>query len=187
MVTNYIQLEVAATVTTTEREILFRRWLEEYKGLVFRVVRAYAVDHHKQTELYQDILVQLWSSLPAFRGESKESTWIYRVALNTALVQQRIEKKRRRRYVPLVELDEHAEPVAAPDLPDNRELLERVYVKIRELPEADRSLVLLHLDGVSYREMAEIIGISESNVGVRLNRIRKRLAELLQGDANEPR
>jgi len=76
-------------VTGDERQNLFRQWLQEHKGLMFRVVRAYAAGRQQQEELFQDILVQLWSSIPSFRGESSSSTWVYRVALNTALAGRR--------------------------------------------------------------------------------------------------
>ena len=76
-------------MTGDERQNLFRQWLQEHKGLMFRVVRAYAAGRQQQEELFQDILVQLWSSIPSFRGESSSSTWVYRVALNTALAGRR--------------------------------------------------------------------------------------------------
>ena len=168
-------------MTADQRETLFQTWVEAHKGLIFRVVRAYAADRQQQEELYQDILVQLWLSIPSFRGESKASTWAYKVALNTALTRRRAQDRSRRREVPLVELEERPDSASEPNAQEDRELLERVYGAVRALPEPDRSLIVLSLDGVSYREMAEILGMSESNVGVRLNRVKKRLAESLKG------
>jgi RNA polymerase sigma-70 factor (ECF subfamily) len=183
-VTYWLKKE-ALSVTADLRESLFRQWLEEHKGLVFRVVRAYAVGPEQQEELLQDILVQLWSSIPSFRGESNSSTWVYRVALNTALAGQRAARKRRQRYRPLLEVGEKADPGGSP-VAQQADMVEKLYAGIRQLPEADRSLVLLHLDGLSYREMADILGISESNVGASLTRARKKLAELLKGVGDEP-
>ena len=173
-------------MTPDERESLFRQWLSEHQGLMFRVVRAYAVGPEQQAELLQDVLVQLWSSIPAFRGDCRLSTWVYKVALNTALATRRAERKRKQRYRPLVEVDERIDPGAGPDGQGVAAAVERLYVAIRQLPEADRSLVLLHLDGLSYREMADVLGISENNVGVRLNRVRRKLGELLNGATDEP-
>jgi RNA polymerase sigma-70 factor, ECF subfamily len=171
-------------VTADRRESLFKRWLTEHKGLMFRVVRAYAVGREQQEELFQEILVQLWSSIPSFREESNASTWVYRVALNTALADRRAERKRRQRYRPLLEVGDKADPGGGPVAPQAGDMVEQLYAAIRQLPEAERSLVLLHLDGLSYREMADILGISESNVGVRLTRVRQKLAELLSRSRN---
>ena len=173
-------------MTADQRESLFRQWLQEHKGLMFRVVRAYAAGRQQQEELFQDILVQLWSSIPSFRGESSSSTWVYRVALNTVLAGQRAARKRRQRYRPLLEVGERADPGVNPVAQHANDMVEQLYAAIRRLPEADRSLVLLHLDGLCYREMADILGISESNVGVRLTRVRNKLADLLKGVGDEP-
>ena len=174
-------------MTADERQSLFRQWLQEHKGLMFRVVRAYAAGRQQQEEeLFQDILVQLWSSIPSFRGESSSSTWVYRVALNTALAGQRADRKRRQRYRSLLEVHEPVDPGDSIATQQTDDMVEKLYAGIRQLPEADRSLVLLHLDGLCYREMADILGISESNVGVRLTRVRNKLADLLKGVGDEP-
>ena len=125
--------------------------------------------------------MQLWRSLPAFRGEARESTWFYRVAFNTALVWQRSEKRRRLKHEAFLTL--HTEPVHESGNDD--ELINALYVAIRQLPRLDASLALMLLDGLSYREMADVLGISENYVGVKLNRIRKQLADLLKGAHHE--
>jgi RNA polymerase sigma-70 factor (ECF subfamily) len=119
------------------------------------------------------MMLALWHAVPAFRGEASPSTFIYRVVHNTALTWYR----RRRRRVPTEALDEtaHAAPVSV-----KVERSEALYRAIRQLPELDRSLVLLYLDEVSYRDISALLGITSSNVGVRLNRIRKRLAGLIE-------
>jgi RNA polymerase sigma-70 factor (ECF subfamily) len=166
-----------------ERERLFKHWFDSHKGIIFKVVRAHVAGPEDQDDLFQEILLQMWSSIPAFRGEAKESTWIYRVALNTALAWNRTERKRRRHTV-LSEVHETHVPNPREHKPERQETVDRLYIEIRKLPRNDRSLVVLWLDGVSYREMAEILGISESNVGVKLNRIKKRLAETMKGGCN---
>ena len=85
-------------MNVTEHEAIFRRWLTDHAGLMWKVVRAYTVTPEDAQDLLQEILLQLWSSLPAFRGEAKESTWIYRVSFNTALVWQRDEKRRQAKH-----------------------------------------------------------------------------------------
>ena len=168
-----------------EQEATFRRWLDDHLGLMLKVVRTCAATPEDQEDLFQDVLLQLWSSVPAFRGEAKETTWIYRVALNTALAWQRQETKRRTRQTPLLAFKE------LPGTGDNagqieqEEIVARLYAAIQQLPRVDAALVLLYLDDLSYREMAEVLGISESNVGVKLNRARKALGELMKEAAYE--
>ena len=130
-------------------------------------------------ELIQEILLQVWLSIPRFERKAKPSTWIYRVAINTALAWQRRDRRQRRRqFQPLV----WAMDVATNETEQAHqwERIERLYAAIRRLPKADAALVLLYLDDLSYREIGEILGISEVNVGVKLNRVKKALAELMK-------
>ena len=160
-------------------ETLYKRWLEQHTGLVFKVARTFAPSDADRDDLVQEILLQLWRSLPRFEGKAKESTWIYRVALNTALAWHRSENKRRVAQSPLTAVEE----LPGPDDPvarEREELVANLYAAIRCLPKVDAALVLLYLDDLSYREMAEVLGISESNVGVKLNRARKELTELMR-------
>jgi RNA polymerase sigma-70 factor (ECF subfamily) len=164
-------------------ESQFHRWLDEHAGLLFKVVRSFTTGPPDSDDLLQEILLQAWLSLPSFRAESKATTWLYRVALNTAMVWKRRESKHRerRRALPIdVEFVDHRP--APHEAQAEREKLERLYEVVRGLPPADRALVLLYLDGLSYSDMAEVIGISESNVGVRLNRIKKVLSEKVKAE-----
>jgi len=173
-------------MTAQEQEALFRRWLKEHLGLMLKVVRGCATAPPDQDDLFQDILLQLWSSIPSFRGEAKETTWIYRVAFNTALAWQRGERRRREKQEIFLRLDTspQVQPSHVDSLPE-QEIVERLYAAIRQLPKVDTSLALMHLDGLSYQEMAEVLGISENYVGVKLNRIRKQLADQLKGATDE--
>jgi RNA polymerase sigma-70 factor, ECF subfamily len=151
---------------------------------MWKVVRAFAATQPDQEDLLQEISLQLWSSLPAFRREAKESTWIYRVSFNTALVWKRGEKRRQTKHEAFLELN-----ISAASHPHEKshddEMVEMLYTAIRQLPKLDASLALMHLDGLSYREMSDVLGISENHVGVKLNRIRQQLAAQLKGPANE--
>src|SRR4030095_13828132 len=170
---------IAQAATDDSREPDFRRWLEQHTGLVFKVARAFASSDADRDDLVQEILLQIWRSLPRFEGKAKESTWIYRVALNTALAWHRGENKRRAAHTPVLAIEEFPEP---DDLErrERDELVARLYAAIRRLPKVDAALVLLYLDDLSYREMADVLGLSETNVGVKLNRVRKELAELMK-------
>jgi RNA polymerase sigma-70 factor (ECF subfamily) len=172
-------------MTGQEREAIFRRWLEAHLGLMLKVVRGCAAPQD-QDDLFQDVLLQVWLSIPAFRGEAKETTWIYRVAFNTALAWRRGERRRREGHerFALMEMPAQEQPSHVDSLVD-QEIVARLYTAIRSLPKVDASLALMHLDGVSYHEMAEVLGVSENYVGVKLNRIRKQLAEQLKGANDE--
>ena len=170
---------IAPTSADDSREAIFKRWLTQHTGLVFKVARAFAPSDADRDDLVQEILLQLWRSLPHFEGKAKESTWIYRVALNTALAWHRSENKRRTAHSPLVAIEELPDP-DDPVAREREELVARLYAAIRRLPKVDAALVLLYLDDLSYREMADVLGLSETNVGVKLNRARKTLAELMK-------
>ena len=167
-------------------EELFKTWLHAYGGVALKVARAYTLTAEEREDLAQEILLQLWRSLPQFEGRASASTWAYRVALNTALGWHRKEGRRRARQQPLLEPE--TLPVAGLDSADQlhqREVVERLYAAIRQLPKAEAALVLLYLDDLSYREIAEVLGISESNVGVKLSRARKALGELMKEVVHE--
>jgi RNA polymerase sigma-70 factor (ECF subfamily) len=163
-----------------EREKLFKQWIAEHQPILLKVARAYADSRDDQDDLLQEMLLQVWRSIPSFQGDAKPSTWIYRVALNASIAWKRTETRRRHHQRALAD---------AEGLPDcrndgrgdeaNRAAVEQLYAAVRRLSPFDRSLVLLYLDGMSYREMADVLGITESNVGVKLNRTKKQLAELL--------
>jgi len=155
---------------------LFDEWLNRHKGLFFKVVRAYAVSPHDQDDLFQEISVQVWNSIPNFRGESGVATWIYRVALYSAIAWTRQEKKHHDGKQPLSGIEHTLTETAK--FKDSR--LDWLYEQIAQLNEIDRSLTLLLLDGFSYKEMATLLGISESNVGVKINRIKKHLTQKSQ-------
>jgi RNA polymerase sigma-70 factor (ECF subfamily) len=169
-----------------EQYLLFDRWLAEHAAVLHHVANGFAegADRH---DLMQELLLAIWRAVPAYRGGAQPSTFIFRVAHNTALTWKRTERNYRRR-VDQFEGDAmratQAEPVVSAR---EREALELLYQQIRRLPPVDRSLILLHLDGVSYAGMAEIHGLTESNVGVRLNRLKQRLTDSMEGISHELR
>ncbi|MBX3421689.1 MAG: RNA polymerase sigma factor [Pirellulaceae bacterium] len=168
-----------------DHKSLFTIWLTEHGSSVMKVARAYTLSNDECQDLAQQILLQAWRSLPNYKGTASPATWFYRIALHTALNWQRKDRPRRTRQQPLLET--HA--VAACELDSveqiqQRETVEQLYQAIHRLPSTDTALVLLYLDELSYREMAEVLGISESNVGVKLNRAKKSLAALMNGQTD---
>ncbi len=156
-----------------EQESTFRMWIAQYQGVLVHLARGFA-NAADQDDLVQEMLLAVWHAVPAFRSESLPSTFIYRVAQNTALTWHR----RAKRLPAMQRLDE-TEHAAAPES-GTIERSEALYRAIRELPEVDRSLLLMYLDEVPYRDIALVLGLGESNVGVRLNRLRGRLSATLK-------
>ena len=156
----------------SERDRIFNDWLAGHKGILFKVVHAYAFEHADHQDLFQEIVIQIWHSVDAFRGESSVPTWMYRVALNTAIAWTRREDRHQRGKQPLAVVEGLLTTASA--APDPR--VEWLYQQIAQLKDVDRSVALLILDGFSYKEIAAIVGITESNVGVKINRIKSVLA-----------
>src|SRR6476469_3133480 len=122
-------------MTDREREAIFRRWLDIHLGLMWKVVRAFTVTQQDQEDLLQQVLLELWTSLPAFRGEAKESTWIYRVSFNTALAWRRDEKRRRVKHEAFLKLNIAPEVASDPhEKSQEEEMVEMLYTAIRQLP-----------------------------------------------------
>lgn len=161
-----------------DREIHFRHCVEENYRLLRHVARGFAAPAD-QEDLLQEILLAIWHALPRFQEKSSLSTFMYRVAQNTALTWQRSVRHRAKQ----AEFDETSHAAAPEDPRPAR--TEALYAAIRQLPESDRSLVLLQLNEMSYREIAAVTGLTESNVGVRMNRARQKLATLLKESGHE--
>jgi RNA polymerase sigma-70 factor, ECF subfamily len=165
-----------------DQKSIFIDWLGEHGSSVLKVARAYTLTNEECQDLAQEILLQAWRSLPKFEHASHAATWFYRVALNTAMNWQRKDKPRRSRQRPLFEVQSVVnEACDCLQQAQQRETVEQLYKAISQLPKTDAALVLLYLDELSYREMAQVLGISESNVGVKLNRAKKALSALMQG------
>ena len=170
-----------------DQKSLFMNWLGEHGSSVMKVARAYTLTSEECQDLAQEILLQAWRSLPKFEGKASAATWFYRVALHTAMNWQRKDKPRRSGQQPLLEVQALAtEGIDSAQQAQHRDTVEQLYKAIHQLPKTDAALVLLYLDELSYREMSEVLGISESNVGVKLNRAKKVLSELMKGASHGP-
>jgi RNA polymerase sigma-70 factor (ECF subfamily) len=170
-------------VNISEQQQRFAEWTRDHSAILFRAVNGFAAGDDRN-DLLQEILLAVWKSIPAFRGEAKPTTYLYRVSHNAALLWIRSEKNYRRR----VERFEATIPQDfAPEtdsLADER--LAKLYSAIHLLKPVDRSLILMSFDELSYREMADVLGLSESNVGVKINRIKTQLTQTLKGNEYEP-
>jgi RNA polymerase sigma-70 factor (ECF subfamily) len=148
--------------------------MEAHTSILYKVARVYGATRFDREDLFQEIALQLWHSVGAWRGDCAAATWMYRVALNTALAWQR---KERRHLQGRRDLEDASDLVVSPAVQDPR--LDWIYQRISELDDANRALALMMLDGFSYREIAQVLGLSESNVGVKLTRIKAALAARL--------
>jgi RNA polymerase sigma-70 factor (ECF subfamily) len=158
---------------TEEKQLkIFSDWIQQHRTLLFKVVRSYADTSFDQNDLFQEISIQVFRSIPNFRGDSSEVTWLYRIALNTAMKWLTKEKKHTKNHQ---EVHPNDHVIEFTDDQPYDEKVRWLYDQIKRMDEVAKSLTLLLLDGYSYKEMSEIIGISESNVGVKIHRIKKQL------------
>lgn len=154
----------------------FINLINEHQALIHKVCIMYESDREARNDLFQEIVLQLWRSFATFRGESKITTWMYRIALNTAISGYR----KRIRKVITEDLDEiHLNIGDLHQGDPNEENIQRLQVAIRRLSDIERAMVMMALDEVPYEEIAETIGITQNNVRVRMNRIREKLRKLM--------
>nr|WP_246223574.1 RNA polymerase sigma factor [Fulvivirga kasyanovii] len=152
-----------------EKEFLDQ--IDQHQNIVHKVCRMYTDNRDDHEDLFQEILLQLWQAYPRFKGDSKLTTWMYRVALYTAI--SRHKKKQR---IVSEGIDSKAYEYYENNDPYR---YENLRMAIDTLSETDKALVMLYLDEKPYKEIADIMGLTETNVGVRLNRIKKKLKEIL--------
>lgn len=157
-------------MTEKQQQSVFDKWLKDYRALLYKVIRVYAFNRDDQEDLFQEIVLQIWKSIPKFKENCAVSTWLYRIALNTAIKWIKKEQKHIEKYQ-AIENDRSIVEIRQPL--DDR--LDWLYEEIAKLDNVDRSLTLLLLDGFSYKEMSKIIGISENYIGVKISRIKKHL------------
>lgn len=154
-------------------KILFTELIRENKGIIFKICNAYCPNKEDRDDLAQEIIYNLWKSFAGYKAEFKFSTWMYRIALNVAISFYRKEQKKSRRITYPENLLVF-EDDSSPNTEEEKNL--RLLLKfIGELKEIDKSVILLYLGNKSYKEIAEITGITESNVATKINRIKDKL------------
>jgi RNA polymerase sigma factor (sigma-70 family) len=149
----------------------FLETIKENEGVIFKLVRIYADQYDDQKDLYQEIIYQLWKSFHSFQGNSKISTWIYKVALNTSLAQINL-KKKHSKTISLQDIRLQFEENIDTQLEDK---ITEMYQHIKQLNEIDKAIVFLFLEDKSYEEIADIMGFTITNIGTRMNRIKSKL------------
>lgn len=150
--------------------------INRHPGILYKVCRAYGQQETDRQDLYQEIVLQLWRAFPTFKRQANASTWMYRIAVNTAISDYR-KSKRSHQATPFSQLLS-----TLPDLSEEDSLpaeISQLYEAINQLTKIEKALILLYLDDKRYDEIALIMGISKSNVGVKLNRIKAKLEKLV--------
>ena len=159
-------------INLDEKEKIFLSLLEDHKGIIYKVANTYCYDRFDQDDLIQEITLQIWLSIENFNKKYKWSTWIYRIAINTSISFYRKNKTQKDKTIslsPIIEIPNVDEKYVEND---DFLLLRRF---IRELKEIDRALILLHLEGLSSKEIADIIATTPTNVTTKISRIKKKL------------
>jgi RNA polymerase sigma factor (sigma-70 family) len=149
---------------------------EQNQNIIHKVCRIYTSNQDAHNDLFQEIAIQLWKAYPKFRGESKLSTWMYRIGLNTAITLYRKSK----RSIVTQDFDSVLYKIESTSYDDTEEeQLKLMYAAIHQLTDIDKALIFLYLEDVNYKEIAETMGITEVNARVRMNRIKTRLKTIL--------
>jgi RNA polymerase sigma-70 factor, ECF subfamily len=158
-------------------EQVFIGHITAHQALLFKVCRIFGPTQEARDDLFQDIVLQLWLAFPNYQSTAKWTTWAYRIALNVAISQCR------KKYLPTTSLSGNLYSTLAnrpADPTEAQDTLAALYVAIAMLDPAEKALVLLYLDELSYAEIAEITGISVGNVGVKLNRVKAKLRTIIK-------
>lgn len=159
-----------------ELEHRFVTNLEKHQNIVHKICRIYTSDQESHNDLFQEITIQLWKAFPKFRGDAKFSTWMYRVALNTAITLYRKSK----RDIKTQDIDTVSFRIKADEYNDETEQqLKLMYTAVKELNDIDKALVFLYLEDQSYKEISETLGITEVNARVKMNRVKTKLRNIL--------
>lgn len=163
-----------------DKEARFRAAIEENKDRIYRICCCYVSAEDERKDVYQNVLINIWRSLDRFEGKSGIGTWIYRITVNSCLGHLRTEQRRRKMFENDPGIDARIAPEADRPLEgmETSSDVQRLYACIDKLRPVERALVSLYLEEIDAREMAQILGISETNVRVKLHRIKKALREM---------
>lgn len=157
------------------REQSFLSLVEDHKGIIYKVAYAYAKSLNDRKDLFQEIMLSLWKAYPSFKGNSKISTWIYKVALYTAITKYRSEKKQIR----YEQIQQDYKNISDSFKDDFDEQVKFLYQAIAQLSSVDKAIVLLLLEEKSYKEIAQIMGLKPTAVAMRINRAKDKLTSLV--------
>ena len=164
-----------------DKEKIFNRMFKENRDRIYRLCFAYLIDKNEVDDLFQEIMINVWNSLEKFREESKISTWIYRIAVNSAFLFNKKTKKNRDIFLNFSsEMQTHEDKTDNKDQEVKKQLLNKLNYCISSLEKQDRIIISLQLEGLKYSEIADITGLSANHVGVKINRIKPVILKLMK-------
>lgn len=177
MVSSSIAVCAQINLTVKNKKTLFNEILDGSKGSIYRICTAYLADPEHRNDLYQEILIAIWHSMDRFEGQSKWNTFIYRIAVNTA-IKYCLKIKKENQMISRSEI---------PDIPAERDqdlepMIQKMLNCIQLMADNERILLGLVLENLSYKEIAEVLGTDVNHVGVRINRAKKKLLELMKNN-----
>ncbi|MES2829231.1 MAG: RNA polymerase sigma factor [Bacteroidota bacterium] len=152
-----------------------------HAAIIIKICRAYTSSQEDFEDYYQEVCLQIWRSSENFREQCKWSTWVYRISLNVCLT---LLKKKQRNGQIYFTSDVLPETSSVQNSAFESEPLNQLYAAIKQLSEVDRALIILYLEEKPYQEIADILGTSANNIGVRINRIKERLKKIMDGKYN---
>lgn len=166
-----------------DREEKFKNILVTYRSRIYRLCCSYVKNDEDRQDLFHDILIRIWRGLDSFQNRSSISTWIYRISVNSCIDFKRGEKRARNpiKKIPVEELESYGDLTNTEESFFCSEQIKFLYRCIGQLSFVDRTIISLYLDDLSYKEIAEIVGISENHVGVKIHRIKRVINKQLEG------
>ena len=154
----------------------FVKIIKDYKGIIYKVINIYCNDSEEKRDLEQEIIIQLWKSFQSYNNKFKLSTWIYRIAMNVSISFYRSNLNRKSRTTSLNDSIFH-EIESVNNAEEENEHRRLLHAFIQQLDEFNREILILYLEEYNYKEIAEIVGITESDVGTKINRMKKKMQE----------
>jgi RNA polymerase sigma-70 factor (ECF subfamily) len=159
-----------------EKQNEFLDLMQENQGILIKICRVYTKSTEDYEDLFQEILAQAWQAYPRFKGNSKFSTWLYKVCLNVALTNKKV-TQRNATSLELKEETSEASPAYASF--ENKDFLDKALLKLND---ADKAFLILYIDGYTYEEISDMMGVTVNLVGVKINRIKNRLKEIVNNE-----
>ena len=153
-------------------KLIFENIYEEHKASIFRLCRVLVYETAGAEDLFQEVIINIWKSLPNFKGKSQVKTWLYRITVNTSITFNAKYKRGQQNQ-------EHYLKEMSQENTASNSLMDNVVQAISQLEHSDKAVIGLYLEGFSYKEIAQMLGLSQSNVGVKLNRIKLKLKNIL--------
>ncbi|MBB6371064.1 RNA polymerase sigma-70 factor (ECF subfamily) [Chryseobacterium shigense] len=167
---------------SSQTETNFLKLVNQHKGILYKTSRIYADSVEDREDLQQEILIQLWKSYQSFKGNSEFSTWMYRVAINTAITYLKKEKQRAGNHT---ETPHYFEIQNEDYNPSKDEQLEIFYSVVQELKAIEKAVIFYFMEGMSHKEIGENLGLSEGNARVKLNRTKEKIQQIIKKSGYE--